>query len=418
MRILYTAPFVPYPPHDGARLIAFHYLQGLAQRGHELTLVLPLRRPADAASAARLAELGDVQTVPVRARSTAAIAREALRHGESLRIRRHTLPEVLPHFARALATPLDLVFLDSLFTAYLLPLVRLERPRLPVALLELNSESQVFRRLAATKRSSLWKLLALWEQPRIIAAERGALRGADRVLALSAEDERTLRELGGDIETTVVGPGIPTYRGETIQPPADAQTVLFLGSYLYPPNRDAARWLAREIWPRVRSRHPQARLVLAGTDPMRRIARLADPSLGIETPGFVEDAVAVTRQATLTVVPLRIGGGVRLKILEALANERPLVTTPLGAEGLSLTPGEHALTAESAEDFADAVSGLLADPARARALAVAGRERVEALYSWDEVIGRLEAALSATAASAAAPAPPPAPPPSPHPASF
>jgi glycosyltransferase involved in cell wall biosynthesis len=393
MRILYTAPFVPYPPHDGARLIAFHYLQGLAQRGHELTLVLPLRRPADAASAARLAELGDVQTVPVRARSTAAIAREALRHGESLRIRRHTLPEVLPHFARALATPLDLVFLDSLFTAYLLPLVRLERPRLPVALLELNSESQVFRRLAATKRSSLWKLLALWEQPRIIAAERGALRGADRVLALSAEDERTLRELGGDIETTVVGPGIPTYRGETIQPPADAQTVLFLGSYLYPPNRDAARWLAREIWPRVRSRHPQARLVLAGTDPMRRIARLADPSLGIETPGFVEDAVAVTRQATLTVVPL-------------------------GAEGLSLTPGEHALTAESAEDFADAVSGLLADPARARALAVAGRERVEALYSWDEVIGRLEAALSATAASAAAPAPPPAPPPSPHPASF
>ncbi len=410
MRILYTAPFVPYPPHDGARLIAFHYLQGLARKGHELTMVLPLRRPEDPESAAHLAEFGDVRTVPVRGRSTAAIACEALRTRESLRIQRHTLPEMLPHLAHALAAPLDLVLLDSLFTAYLLPLVRLERPRLPVALLELNSESQVFRRLVATKRSSLWKLLALWEQPRITAAERGALRGADHVLALSAEDERTLRELGGDIETTVVGPGISTYRGETIPPPTDAKTVLFLGSYLYPPNRDAARWLAREIWPRVRARHPEARLVLAGTDPRRRIARFANPALGIETPGFVEDAVAVTRQATLTVVPLRIGGGVRLKILEALANERPLVATPLGAEGLSLTPGEHALTAESAEDIAEAVAGLLADPVRARTLAVAGRERVEALYSWDTVIERLEAALGATAATPAPPSPPSSPP--------
>ena len=406
MRILYTAPFVPYPPHDGGRLISFHYLKGLAQRGHELTLVLPLRRPEDLESAERLAEFGEVRTVPVRTRSTAAIALEALRYRESLRVRRHTLPEIVPMFVRALGDPLDLVFLDSLFTAYLLPFVRLERPRLPVALLELNSESQVFHRLVQVRGTLFLRLLALWEQPRITVAERAAARGVDRVLTLSDEDERTLRQLAGDIDTAVVGPGIPTYRGATIPPPRDPKSVLFLGSYHWPPNRDGARWLAREIWPRVRTRHPEARLLLAGADPTGEVARLADPSLGIEALGFVKDAVATTREVALTVVPLRIGGGVRLKILEALANERPLVTTPLGAEGLSLTPGEHALYAESAPDFADAVADLLADPARARALAVAGRERVEALYSWEAVVERLELLLKDIAREDRAPARP------------
>lgn len=406
MRILYTAPFVPYPPHDGGRLISFHYLKGLAQRGHELTLVLPLRRPEDLESAEQLAELGEVRTVPVRARSTAAIAWEALRYRESLRIRRHTLPEIVSPFVRALADPFDLVFLDSLFTAYLLPFVRLERPRLPVVLLELNSESQVFQRLVQVRGTHFLRLLALWEQPRITTAERAATRGVDRVLTLSDQDERTLRQLAGDIDTAVVGPGIPTYRGATIPPPPDAKSVLFLGSYHWPPNRDGARWLAREIWPRVRTRHPEARLLLAGADPTGEIARLADPSLGIEALGFVEDAVAVTREVAVTVVPLRIGGGVRLKILEALANERPVVTTPLGAEGLSLTPGEHALYAESAPDFADAVADLLADPARAHDLAVAGRKRVEALYSWDAVIARLEQLLEDVARQDRAPARP------------
>jgi len=131
----------------------------------------------------------------------------------------------------------------------------------------------------------------------------------------------------------------------------------------------------------------------AGADPAGRITELADAAQGIETPGFVPDAVATVRSAALVVAPLHVGGGVRLKILEALANERPLVTTTLGAEGLPLVNGRHASVVDDAVSFAREIARLLEDRDDAICLAREGRALVEERFSWRTAIERLERIL-------------------------
>ena len=394
MRILATAPFLPWPPIDGGRIVAYHHLRGLAARGHDLTMIYAGRRPEDPENARRLEPFGEVHVEPARARSAPAAAMSAVARGGSLRVERHRVPgferAVADRLERESGTPFDAVLLDSLFTAYVIPAVRAAAPRTPIVLFEHNVESQVFRRMVATTGSPGWRLLSGWETSRIQAAERRAAEAVERVLTLSREDAAALRDLAPAAKIAVLGPGVETCVGETIPPPPEPRCALFLGSYHWPPNRDAVQWLLGEIWPRVRRRLPSARLVLAGNDPTGEMRSLADPAAGVEARGFVEDVAATTREAAVCLAPLRFGGGIRLKVLEALANERPVVGTSPGLEGLELDPGRHVTLADDAESLAAATAELLGDPERARRQARAGRARVEEAYSWGAVAGRLE----------------------------
>ncbi len=400
MRILYTTPFVPYPPTYGGTITPYHHLKGLAARGHDLVMVLPLRRPDDSENVGFVRAFGEVRVVPVSAKSPPRDAARALVKGASFRVTRHRIPGVESATERALLEngPFDVVYLDSFFTSYLLPIVRRHSHSTPVVLLEHNVESQVFARLIERRGGLAMRLLALWEAPRTAAAERAAHAALDRVITFSEEDARTISAGAPGTKTFVLGPGTPTYVGETIPPPPNRRTVLFIGAYHWPPNVDGAEWMARRIWPRVRDRIPDARLVLAGLDPGRRIAPLANASRGIEATGFVEDAVATTRAATVCAVPLRFGGGIRLKIIEALANDRPVVTTTLGAEGLGLSPNVHALFADDEETFAASVVRLLEDESLAQRIAREGRGFVEERFSWPRVLDRLESLLRAVVA--------------------
>jgi glycosyltransferase involved in cell wall biosynthesis len=389
VRILFATPFLPYPPIDGGRIIPYHHLRGLAERGHRLTMVFAMRRPEDRANLPELARFGDVLPVEVAPRGALGAAAAALRRGESVRVRRHAFPEVAEELARHAAAA-DVVYLESLFTAYALPRIRRAHADARIALFEQNVESQIFRRLAA-RSGPLWKVLAAWETPCIERAERDAALAADAVLTISDDDSDTLRRLAPGADVRTLGAGVDTFPGETIPPPRDPRTVLFLGSYHWPPNRDGARWLAREVWPNVRALAPGARLVVAGNDPAGRMHELADPGAGIEVRGFVQDVVATTREAAVCVVPLRWSGGVRLKVLEAFANERPVVATEAGIAGMPFRDGEEVLVRDGAAAFAEAVVGLLADPAESSRLARNGRARVEAEFSWDAVAGRLVA---------------------------
>jgi glycosyltransferase involved in cell wall biosynthesis len=396
MRILFTTPFVPYPPTYGGAIIPYSHLQGLANRGHAMVMVFPLRRPGDEDAIPILSEFGKVRTVRVSVKSPAQFAAEALATGTSLRVSRHRFVAVEREVAGVLSKDkFDIVYLDSFFTTYLLPQIRRSAPRTPVVLLTQNLESQVMRRLVDQRPNRLLRLVSLAEIPLLERNERHVHEHLDKVVTLSDLDAAAIRATAPRARTVVLGPGTPTYPGASIPRPTE-RTVLFLGAYQWPPNLDAAKWMAREIWPRVRERTPGARLILAGHDPTGTVKLLANERAGVVVPGFVEDATEITRSAWVCVAPLRIAGGVRLKIIEALANERPVVTTTIGAEGLGLRPGEHAHFADDATSFADAVSSLLQDESKAVRSAQLGRKYVEETFSWPRVIERLEAVLEGT----------------------
>jgi glycosyltransferase involved in cell wall biosynthesis len=225
--------------------------------------------------------------------------------------------------------------------------------------------------------------------------ERRTLRAYDRVLAVSDDDRQALLRLDPRLAIGVVPNGVDTAyfsraalrRGATafLQP----ETLVFSGTLDYRPNNDAVLWFVDQVLPLILQKRPSARLLVVGRRPPRALQSLASPSVTIV--GEVPDARPFIAGAGVYVVPMRIGGGVRLKVLEALALEAAVVSTAMGAEGIAgLSDGEHCLLADEPDAFATAVVRLFDDQALRQRLGTLGRILAYTAYDWRVIVPRLE----------------------------
>ncbi len=235
--------------------------------------------------------------------------------------------------------------------------------------------------------------LAQWR--RLRRYERGLAGFFDLALAVSAGDRETLRRLNPALPVELVPNGVDTEyfrRAAFPRPTNTAPYILFTGTLDFRPNVDAISWFVREIWPMVRAAQPDLRLCVVGQRPAPVVQALGATS-GVEIVGPVADVRPWFADAAAYVLPMRVGGGVRLKLLEAWAMEVPCVTTSLGAEGVEdFRPGRHALVADQPRDFAEQVARLLADPGLGQTLAAAGRHLVNERYDWAPIIERMHEA--------------------------
>jgi glycosyltransferase involved in cell wall biosynthesis len=208
----------------------------------------------------------------------------------------------------------------------------------------------------------------------------------DLVLATQDIERDQLRALapGVRVETLPVGIDFGRFRPRV---PADPPIVLLAASFGWAPNQEGARRFIEQGWPRLHARVPGARLRVVGKDLPEDLAQQARAA-GVDAVGYVQDMEDEFARARLLLVPVWFGGGVRVKIVEALAAGLPIVSTPLGAEGLGLEPGRDFVEAESPEALADAVAALLADRARGDAVAAAGQRFARAQFSLEEVARR------------------------------
>jgi glycosyltransferase involved in cell wall biosynthesis len=228
-----------------------------------------------------------------------------------------------------------------------------------------------------------------WQRLRRYEAQ--ACRRADRVLAVSDADAAALHRLVPDVKATVVPNGIDTRAYRPTPAHADAPSLVFTGTMDFRPNVDAVLWFARKVLPRIRARVADVCFTAVGQRPHRRLAGLRDDP-AVTLTGFVEDTCPYIADAAVYVVPLRMGGGTRFKILEALAMGKAVVSTTLGAEGFPVTHGKELLLADEPEDFAEAVVSLLSVPERRTELSQAGRAFVEARYDWRVIVPLVERA--------------------------
>jgi glycosyltransferase involved in cell wall biosynthesis len=400
-RILLLAPYPPYPPRGGGALRIYNLLKGLAAR-HDVTLLAFAPTAAAASGLAPLREICRVATVqgpPPR-----SLARRALTTLAS------PLPDMalrneLPAYAEALSRLLaserfDVVQAESIEMAgHALAAAGLG-PRL--VLDEFNAEYLLQRRAALADfgrgllrpRALAGAGYSLVQWRKLAGYERRLLRAFDRVLVVSDEDRAALRRLDRRAEPVVVPNGVDTaaVRPGAVRGDLGPATMVFTGTLDYRPNIDALRWFVGEALPRIRRRRPDARLLVVGRAAGQAVQALHDDH-AVEVVGEVADVRPYIDGAALYVVPMRIGGGSRLKLLEALAMEAPVVSTPMGAEGVSgLIPGEHLLVERAPEAFAAAALKLIAEPALGERLGRAGRELVAARYDWSAIVPRLEAA--------------------------
>ncbi|MBP7146636.1 MAG: glycosyltransferase [Acidobacteria bacterium] len=255
---------------------------------------------------------------------------------------------------------------------------------LPRVIAAHNVESQVWERLAAVERSGARRAFLRLQARRMARFERRAVRAAGRATAVSAEDAAALRRMGcGSV--AVVPNGVDTDHFRPGEPGREqAHQLVFTGSMDWRPNQDALRWFVDAVLPLLR-RGGSVRLTVVGRNPPPELARPGALPPEVVLTGTVPDVRPFVSHAAVFVVPLRVGGGSRLKILEALAMERAVVSTTIGAEGLDTTEGRDIVLADDPAGFADAVERLMADEARRRALGRAGRALVLERYGWDAI---------------------------------
>lgn len=250
-----------------------------------------------------------------------------------------------------------------------------------------NVEADIWQRYHENE-TNLLRRWYIWEQWRKVQLfEQSALTWVDGATAVSDLDRISLAKNHPQLQIAVIPNGVDLEYFRPLPPPTQAQHLVFTGSMDWRPNQDAARYFTREILPLLKQVRPNLECTFVGRKPPADIQRLGEIS-GVHITGTVEDVRPYVERASVYVVPLRIGGGSRLKILEALAMERPVVSTTIGAEGLDVVHNQHVMLADDPRTFAQTVLRLLNDSNRCQELATEGRRLVEQRYGWDALAER------------------------------
>lgn len=272
----------------------------------------------------------------------------------------------------------------------------------PTVLFQHNVEAMIWRRHYEVQRNPAKKFYLYNQWRKAAAYERAACRRFDWVVAVSRADADVMRREYGVSRVADVPTGVDT---EFFKPTDAVEAVLhslvFTGSMDWLPNEDAIRWFTAEIMPRVRRALPRATLTVVGRDPFPGLVELAARDPSIVVTGRVEDVRPFMERATAYVVPIRVGGGTRLKIYEAMAMGLPVVSTTVGAEGLPVEDGRELLVADAPEEFAAAVVRVLTDETFARRLGARAASLVRERYGWERVAAEFAALCRATIESRA-----------------
>ena len=382
-RILALTSRMPWPPREGHQLRSYHVLDALASR-HQVHLLSCLRRDDDPAAGAPLRDkLEAFETFPIPAEHSRVALAAALARGSCTRA-----PFVAAKYAFAalrrraaeLARRSDLVHVDML---PLMAAVAGIEPRTPIVLNAHNVEHALLEaRLRVEPRLAARAFLRS-QCGRLREFERAACQRASTVLACSEDDAAQLRRMAPGTPIEIVPNGVDLDFNRPGDAPPRAAQLVFVGQMGWFPNRDGVEWFLAEILPRILAERPDARFVLVGKPgPLVVPAAL---HAGVELAGFVDDVRKPVLESAVYVVPLRAGSGTRLKVLEAMALGKAIVTTRIGAEGIELEPGRDACFADDAEGFARAVVRLLEQPPEVQRLGAAARRAAELRYGWSAI---------------------------------
>lgn len=395
MRLLLLTPQLPYPPHQGTSLRNFNLIAQLAKR-HQVCLLTFLEADQSLDDAGPLLELCEwVDTLPVPWRNNTTRLRQMLTTRRPDMAWRLWSPAFRDRLAMRMAeAPFDVVEIEGIELAPYVPTIEAAQPRPLMVYDDHNAEWVLQKRACFTdlRIPRRWPaaVYSFVQWMRLKGYEADVCRRADRVVAASEADRDAILAVEPEVTVSVVPNGVDLDEYTGYNGPVQPFDLVFTGKMDFRPNVDAMLWMGRDVWPLIRHRHPGARMAIVGQRPHPRLEPLREVS-GITITGWVPDVRPYIAGATVYVAPLRVGGGTRLKLLQAMAMDASIVATSLGAEGFPVTHGRELLLADTPGDFAQAVLCLLEDPEQRAQMGTAARHFVEATYGWDALVPKLEA---------------------------
>ena len=397
LSVLYVSQMPASPPRFGAQARVHGLMTQLARR-HDLTAVMLVDDEFDAEECrqAMQAYCREVVLVP-NPHSEQGLAKRLLqlrsvastRSFERLRVTVPALQRALNRVLRA--NRFDVVNLEFSFLGHCDLRQAPPGERLPSLIVDShNIDYELAKQYARAGLSLAGRLYYRANWRKLRREELETYRDADGVYLCSAADERHLLDRIPSARTAVIpnAADVEYYQPRPTDPPPDGRTVLFFGLLSYPPNVDGVIYFVRDIWPRIVVAHPDARLKIVGGRAPASLLSLAGPR--VELTGFVPDLRPHLAMAATIVVPLRLGGGTRLKIVEGMAMGKTIVSTTLGAQGIEAVSGRDLLIEDEPAAFADAVNRLLAEPTLGSRIGQSARQLAAQRYSWSAAAQGLE----------------------------
>lgn len=391
MKILGITSRLPWPPTDGARICMYHAVTGLAARGHDLHIVA-LEEGKGKHDLGDLPEMARIHTVPYQPLPRMVGAALTMFDRRPYTQIRKDVPEIYSLLDELVKKErFDVVYADQSHIAQYGTYVK-ERYGLPYLFRSHNVEHEIWRRHTDTVRNPLMRLYLESQYKKWRRFEIDQMTKADVCAAITDRDAETIRRLvpGLTVETIPAAVDLDRFAFTSVDK-REENSVILLGAMNWAPNRDAAIWFSNDILPLIRKDMPDVLCYVVGGEPP--LNALPEPTDKFRIEGYVDDILAYYSRVAVGVIPLRVGGGMRVKMVEMMSAGIPIVSTSIGAEGNLAVPGEHYLRADSPEDFARAVLRLLRNKEERRRLSEAGRAFAEQEYSVQEIGRRFERLL-------------------------
>jgi polysaccharide biosynthesis protein PslH len=386
MRILWLKTELLHPVDKGGKIRSYHLLKQL-KKNHQITYLTLDDGSAPLDAVASASEYCDeLIRIPHATRekfSAGFYAELAANMASPLpyairKYKSHAMTKAIEETE----SRFDVVICDFLAPAVNLP----SKLQTPVVLFQHNVEAEIWRRHYEVQSNAVKKRYLYWQWRKMQKFERIACQRMDRVVAVSEADSQMMERDYGlqkvyDIPT---GVDVDFFRPGTAAN-ARPNSLVFTGSMDWLPNEDAINYFTQQILPLIKNSVPDVSITVVGRNPSRSLQELGQREASITVTGRVEDVRPYMEEAAAYVVPLRIGGGTRLKIYEALAMEKPTISTTVGAEGLDIKHGEHILLADTPSDFANAVVRVFREPNFAQQLGANAAQTVRERFSWGKV---------------------------------
>lgn len=401
MRILLLTQIIPYPPDAGPKVKTWHVLRYLVGQGHQVILA-SFVRPEEEPFVPEVQKVcKQVYTVPIRRSRLADIGYwlKSNLTGRPFLVERDDLSEMRNVVNQIIQSEqIEVIHADQLTMAQFAMQPDKNQPW-PTTIFD--AHNAVWTIVNRTQESTNWLLkpvLAL-EAKRVFRHEGEILTRFDHILAVSEPDKIALlqtktkdgfeKSLASKI--SVIPIAVDTEELKPIQRKKGSKNIFTMGTLHYPPNADGIRWFSKNIFPLIQKRLPEVSLTITGKNPPSDFIQMAEQNPeAIRVTGYVPDLTPYFEEAAMLVVPVRAGGGIRVRILEAFARAIPVVTTSVGLEGIEAQPGVDVLVEDDEKSFANAVVDLINNPKLQDQLAQNGRKVAEKRYDWQIILRELD----------------------------
>jgi sugar transferase (PEP-CTERM/EpsH1 system associated) len=394
MKILWVKAGGLVPPDIGGKIRSYSIVKELA-RTHEVTLFNFYAAHQSDVHSGLNGMFDQVINLPLPIATNrgfgelASFARNLLSSSPHT-VSKYCRPEVKARMRELLASrKFDVILCDFVVAAEAIPW----EVNCPKVIFTHNVEALIWKRHFEVSRNPVWKMVSWGEYQKMARFEKHFLNKSDHVLTVSEADKDFFSDFIDRSKMTVISTGVDTNYFRPDSGDAKPNSLVFTGSMDWMPNEDGVLYFLHSILPLIRREMPDLRFTIVGRKPSEKLRAAAASETRVHVTGTVDDIRPYVREGSVYVVPLRIGSGTRLKIFEAMAMGKAIVSTTLGAEGLPIRDGVDISLADRPEEFARKVCELLRDPAERRRLGSAARDLVEKHYSWSSVAAEFDAVL-------------------------